>query len=142
MPDNTSRPPYKKQRRLRTLPGVTELEEARARISDTKLLISIPVKFKLKYKVLPCQMYSSLNSIYLRKGHLSHLLFINWSFVTLPKVVVSPMPQILPWYTVLGYKTSQCIVQKRGNVVKTNITFSYPQNGWFVRLAPGCHVKI
>lgn len=124
MPDTTQRPPDKKQRRLRTSPGVTEPEEARARISDPKLLISIPVKFKLKCEVLPSQMYFSLNSICLRKGHLSHLFLINWSFVTLLKIGISHTPQILPWYIVLGCKTFWCTVQKRGNVVKTNILLS------------------
>ena len=69
-------------------------------------------------------MYFSLNSICLRKGHLSHLFLINWSFVTLLKIGISHTPQILPWYIVLGCKTFWCTVQKRGNVVKTNILLS------------------
>lgn len=51
-------------------------------------------------------VFFPLNSIRLRKGHLSYLFLINWSFVTLAKIVISHIPQILPWYIVLGYKTS------------------------------------
>jgi len=50
-------------------------------------------------------VFFPLNLIRLREGHLSYLFLINWSFVTLPKIVISHIPQILPWYIVLGYKT-------------------------------------
>lgn len=119
-----SKAPRQKTKKAKNLAWSHRAGRSQSQDFRPQLLISIPVKFKLKCEVLPSQMYFSLNSICLRKGHLSHLFLINWSFVTLLKIGISHTPQILPWYIVLGCKTFWCTVQKRGNVVKTNILLS------------------